>query len=64
MRMPASESNDNLPPKMIQIELTLDAYELIMGYVYGNLEWDSDPIEKQDMYDALGTIRRLDSDGE
>ena len=47
---------------MIHIELTLDAYELIMDYVYGNLEWDSDPIAKKDMYDALDTIRRLDSD--
>ena len=57
-----SKDKSEQEQKMVQLELPLDAYRLILDYVHGNLEWDSESEKKQEMYDALNTITRLNPD--
>lgn len=45
-------------PEKVVLEISSDAWEIILNYVYSNLEWDDDSPEKQKVLDALDQIRR------
>lgn len=45
-------------PEKVVLEIPSDAWKTILDYVYSNLEWDGDSLEKQKVLDALDQIRR------
>ena len=47
-----------LTSEKVVLDISLDAWEIILDYVYSNLEWDGDSPEKQKVLDALDQIRR------
>ena len=49
---------ETLTSEKVVLDISLDAWEIILDYVYSNLECDSDSTEKQKVLDALDQIRR------
>lgn len=45
----------------VLLEIPRDDWEMILDYIYGNLEWDSNSPEKEAMYAAMGRIRNANA---
>ena len=51
-------TNDAPTPEKVVLEIQSDDWELILDYIYSNLEWDSDGQENREMRAAMDRIRR------
>lgn len=43
----------------VLLEIPRDDWEMILDYIYGSLEWDSDTDEKEAMHAAMNRIRNV-----
>lgn len=48
--------DDELNVQTLLVEIPIDAYKLVLDYIYTNLYWDSDSLEKQEVVAALCEI--------
>ncbi len=52
-----TEDKLRIESETVLLEIPRDDWTMILDYIYGNLEWDSNSPGKEAMYAAMGRIR-------